>query len=232
MIDVARDFERMQDYIVGRMSDEEQRAFEERLVRDPALVLEVERSLRLREGLQQLKIEDYRAHAEQAQARLRVWVPLLAAAGVAGLALLAWVEQPRVTASPLLTAALESTRASGGTSAVTAHFTFIATRAVSAPALNLPASGLVEFRAAPTTRLTGTPYRATLMRGDGPASPQPIASVTGLGLETDGYIHLYAAAARLGSGRYSLQIEHGRGQPEERDAFAFSLRAAGAPSAH
>jgi hypothetical protein len=70
------------------------------------------------------------------------------------------------------------------------------------------------------------------MRGDGPASPQPIASVTGLGLETDGYIHLYAAAARLGSGRYSLQIEHGRGQPEERDAFAFSLRAAGAPSAH
>ena len=35
MIDVARDFERMQDYIVGRMSDEEQRAFEERLVRDP-----------------------------------------------------------------------------------------------------------------------------------------------------------------------------------------------------
>ena len=73
MIDVARDFERMQDYIVGRMSDEEQRAFEERLVRDPALVLEVERSLRLREGLQQLKIEDYRAHAEQAQAKLRVW---------------------------------------------------------------------------------------------------------------------------------------------------------------
>jgi len=48
VIDVARDFERMQDYIVGRMSDEEQRAFEERLVRDPALVLEVERSLRLR----------------------------------------------------------------------------------------------------------------------------------------------------------------------------------------
>ena len=62
-------------------------------------MLEVEASLRLREGLQQLKIEDYRAHAERAQAKLRVWVPLLAAAGVAGLALVAWVERPRVTAS-------------------------------------------------------------------------------------------------------------------------------------
>jgi hypothetical protein len=65
-------------------------------------------------------------------------VPLLAAAGLARPALVAWVERPRVTAPRSLTAALESTRAGVAASAVTAHFTFIATRAVSAPTLNLP----------------------------------------------------------------------------------------------
>jgi anti-sigma factor RsiW len=55
MIDVESDFQRMQDYVGGRLSDEEHRAFEERLVRDPELVREFEHSLRLREGLEQLR---------------------------------------------------------------------------------------------------------------------------------------------------------------------------------
>ena len=59
MIEAGRDFERMQDYIVGRRSDDEHRAFEDRLLRDPGLVREFEQSLRLREGLHALRVQGF-----------------------------------------------------------------------------------------------------------------------------------------------------------------------------
>jgi anti-sigma-K factor RskA len=37
VIDAERDFATMQDFIVGRLSDDEQRAFEDRLLRESAL---------------------------------------------------------------------------------------------------------------------------------------------------------------------------------------------------
>jgi len=57
--DAGRDVERMQDYMVGRLSDDEHRAFEDRLVRDPGLVREFEQSLRLSEGLHQLRAQGH-----------------------------------------------------------------------------------------------------------------------------------------------------------------------------
>jgi hypothetical protein len=59
VIEVGCDFERMQDFIAGRLSDDEQRAFEDRLARDAGLVHELEQSLRLSEGLHQLRAQGY-----------------------------------------------------------------------------------------------------------------------------------------------------------------------------
>ena len=55
MVRAGRDYRTMQDYIVGRLSDDESHAFEDRLVNDPGLVRELEESIRLREGLQRLR---------------------------------------------------------------------------------------------------------------------------------------------------------------------------------
>src|SRR5215472_4085896 len=93
MIDIDRDFERMRDYARGRMSDAERRAFEDRLTRDPELVREFEQTLRLREGLEQLKDQVYFVKpAHRPARRLRAWMPALAAAAVAALAIILWVQ--------------------------------------------------------------------------------------------------------------------------------------------
>src|SRR5260370_32059270 len=101
MIDGGRDFEQMQDYVVGRLSDEERRTFEDRLVRDPDLVREFEQSLRLREGFQQLRAQGYFERSAPRARGFRIWPAALPAAAIAGGALFLW-PQPLTEPSPLL----------------------------------------------------------------------------------------------------------------------------------
>jgi len=80
VIEVGHDFERMRDHAAGRLSEDEHQAFEERLLRDPGLVHEYEVSLRLTEGLEQLR--EQRHFLESAARRglgIRLWLPALAA---------------------------------------------------------------------------------------------------------------------------------------------------------
>jgi hypothetical protein len=231
MIDAGREAERMRDYLVGRLSDDEQRAFEECLVRDPALARELEQMLRLREGLAQLKAQGF---FEKPPARaplrlgvlssrlemppLRLAVPLLAAATIAGIGLLVWVQ---TRPSPVLTASIESRAAAP---AITAHFTFIALRDASTPQLDLPASGLIEIRAAPGLRTTAAPYRVTLARHEEGASATPIGVLAGLALGADGYVHCYANAAGLKPGGYLLRVASDAQTAGTAEIFRFNLR--------
>ena len=225
-MDAGRDFERMQDYVVGRLSDDEHREFEDRLVRDPALVHELEQSLRLGEGLHQLRAQGYFDQAVSRARGSRIWLPLLAAAAIAGLALFLWL-QPRNRPSPVLTASLES-RTAGVTPSVAAHFTFVAVRESSTPDLELPSGGVIEFRAAPATHLTASRYRMTLVQQDEGESSKPVGAAAGLALGADGYVHGYADASRLGPGRYVLRIEPEAETPATAETFPFNLRGRGA----
>jgi len=225
-MDAGRDFERMQDYVVGRLSEDEHRAFEDRLVRDPALVHELEQSLRLSEGLHQLRAQGYFDKAASRARGSRIWLPILAAAAIAGLALFLWL-QPRNRPSPVLTASLES-RTAGVTPSVAAHFTFVAVRESSTPDLELPSGGVIEFRAAPATHLTASRYRMTLVQQDEGESSKPVGAAAGLALGADGYVHGYADASRLEPGRYLLRIEPDAETPGTAEVFPFNLRARGA----
>ena len=225
MIEVGRDFERMQDFIVGRLSDDEHRAFEDRLVRDPGLAHELEQSLRLSEGLHQVRAQGYFDKAAPRARGSRTWLPVLAAAAIAGLALFLWL-QPSTGPSPVLKASLES-RAPGVGSPVAAHFTFVAVRDSSVPDLDLPSGGVIEFRAAPATHLTASRYRMTLVRQDERGASKPVGAAAGLALSADGYVHGYADASRLEPGSYLLRIEPDAQTPGTADVFPFNLRARG-----
>jgi anti-sigma factor RsiW len=226
VIDADCDFERMQDYVVGRLSDDEQRAFEDRLVRDPALVHEFEQSLRLGEGLHQLRAQGYFDTAASRARGSRIWLPLLAAAAIAGLALFLWL-QTSTGPSPVLTASLES-RTAGVAPSVTAHFTFVAVRESSTPDLDLPAGGVIEFRAAPAVHMSASRYRMTLVQQDEGGGSKRVGAVAGLALSADGYVHGYADASRLGPGSYILRIEPDAETPGTPEVFPFNLRARGA----
>ena len=225
MIDAGRDSERMQDYIVGRLSDHEHRAFEDRLVRDPGLVHELEQSLRLSEGLHQLRAQGHFDKAASRARGSRIWLPILAAAAIAGLALFLWL-QPHNRPSPVLTASLES-RTTGVAPSVAAHFTFVAVRASSTPDLELPSGGVIEFRAAPATHMTPSRYRMTLVQQDEGGSSKPVGAAAGLALSADGYVHGYADASRLAPGSYVLRIQPDTNTSGVAEEFPFNLRARG-----
>jgi hypothetical protein len=213
-----RDAATMQDFIVGRLSDAEREAFEDRLVRDPALASELEQSLRMREGLQQLRTQGYFRNAATRSRSYRVWIPALMAAGCAGLALFLWLSH--VTApSPVLMASLESPT-------VTAHFTFLAVRGGSTPDLDLPPTGGIEFRVAPSTRESYPRYRVTLVRQEEGRTAEPVSTLAGVALSADGYVHCYAEASRLVPGSYALGIEPETNTPGMAEIFPFNLRTA------
>jgi hypothetical protein len=217
-----RDFETMQDFIVGRLSDAERRAFEDRLVRDPVLARELEQSLRMREGLQQLRTQGYVAKAASRGGRFRIWVPTVLAAACTGLALFLWLSHVPGP-SPILLASLES-RTRDATSSVAAHFTFISVRGDATPDLELPAIGLIEIRAAPSARETVHRYRVTLVRQEEGRGAEPAATLAGLALSSDGYVHCYADASRLAPGSYVLRIQRDTDTPGVADIFPFNLR--------
>ena len=219
-----RDFAVMQDFIRGRLSDDECRAFEDRLARDPGLARELEQSLRIREGLQQLRTRGYVRKIRPLSWGFHTWAPAaLAAAAIAGLALFLWV--PRAAGPLSLLMASPGTHTAGDTaSRVAAHFTFVSMRGGTAPDLELPSAGLIEFRAAPGSRPTAERYRVTLVRWDQSGSAKAIASLTGVAVDTDGYVHCYADATRLTAGNYILRV-----QPDNdaglADVFPFNLSA-------
>jgi hypothetical protein len=227
VINVERESATMQDFIAGRLTDDEHRAFEDRLVREPQLVRELEQSLRMREGLQQLRTQGYFGTAAARGRRFRIWVPALVAAAGAGLALFLWL--PRGSGPPpILMASLASRAVTDVTPLVTAHFTFVSMRGGSAPNVDLPPAGLIEIRAAPTTRQTVLRYRVTLVRqGDG-GFAESVAALDGLVLSTDGYVHCYADASRLTPGSYVLRIQPGSNSPGLAEEFPFNLRAGNA----
>jgi hypothetical protein len=222
VIDVDSDLERMQDYVVGRLSEDEHRAFEERLLRDPALVREFEQSLRMRDGMEQLRAQGYfDEHAPRPRAA-RAWLPALAAAAaVAVVALFVWVQ--RVPQLAILQASVAGTRAA----APMAQFTFVSMRGGTALELQLPASGMVDFRAAPPLHDAGAHYRMSLRR-EGMAGPKTLGSLTRLALGADGFVHGFADAAHLTPGLYTLRLEADAPRGSAT-TFPFSFRASRTP---
>jgi hypothetical protein len=226
MIDVGRDFERMQSYVAGRLSEDEQRSFEDRLARDPALVMELEQSLRFREGLEHLKDRGYFDAIAARTAKTRAaWLPVALAAGIAALAAFIWL-RPHTSAPALLSATLPVAHGQPPAASVAAHFTFMALRGQMIPDLELPKNGLIELR----TRPAGGPgdYRMELTRATESKETRPLATISAVARE-DGYVYAYADAARLEPGSYVLSIRP-QNTSETAESFRFKLhRAAAAP---
>jgi hypothetical protein len=221
---IERDFAAMQDFIGGRLSADECRAFEDRLARDPGLARELEQSLRMREGLQQLRTRGYIRKTRPVSPGYRTWAPAaLAAAAIAGLALFLWVPRGAGPVSVLM-ASPGTYTAGDAASRVAAHFTFVSMRGSTVPDLELPSAGLIEIRTAPGSHPMAERYRVTLVRWDESGPARTVALLSDLAVGTDGYVHCYADATRLTAGNYVLRV-----QPDPdtglADVFAFNLHA-------
>ncbi|HXY96897.1 MAG TPA: hypothetical protein VEH00_07980, partial [Steroidobacteraceae bacterium] len=150
------------------------------------------------------------------------WVPALAAAALAAVAIILWV-QPQASSTGVLRASLSPGGVTGVIPAVRAHFTFVSMRGSSFYDLDRPAGGLIEFRASPPDRAAGARYRLSIERVGPSGAAEPIGTLTGLAPGTDGYLHGYADASRLAAGRYRLRVEAAGQTAETALAFPFEL---------
>ena len=231
VIDIGTDPERMRNFLAGRLLDDEDRAFSERLIRDPELVRELELTARLQEGLHVLcergQLEGLLVPRKR---HPLAWLCGLVAAGVAVVAFTVAL-QPASHSTPVLVA--ERALASGGSArdaGVVQQYSFVATRdRALPPALLLPARGTVEFRVAPPSPSPGFPYRVTLDRFDARHARSRVGTVSDLGLASSGFLYCYANAARLATGDYELRVEPEGAGVSEVGAFPFSLRPIAAP---
>jgi hypothetical protein len=225
VLDVSRDLERIRDYLAGRLSDEESEAFSERLVRDPQLVRELERTVGLSEGLRQVAGER-RPVALPRQHRRSAWLPLLAAAAVGVVALGLWVGSA-TEGVPLLSASLSTALTRGIAANAASQFTFVAMRGSETPTLSLPREGIVDLRAAVPPGGTAGGYRVTLRAQQAGDPPRTLGSVTVTDVQADGYLHVYVDAARLRRGAYFLDLAQ-EGDAAPRQVYPFILADRGA----
>jgi hypothetical protein len=215
MIDVEHDFQRMQDYIVGRLSEDEDRLFEDRLTRDPELVREFEQSLRLRAGLEQLREQKQRAKAAPFRTSLLVALPLLAAAALAAIALMV-----RTEIRPAEPSALMAAIPSANASAALTPFAFVPLRGATTYVIARPSAGLIDFKAAPGA--AASRWRMSLTR-TGVATP--LGRAGNLSADRDGFVHAYADPTLLPAGDYVLRIEPETDATGTVHEFPFRLRA-------
>jgi hypothetical protein len=216
MTAAARDIEQIQSYLAGRLSEEDELLFQDRLAREPLLVRELEQSLGMRQGLKQLQAEGYFAtRAPRVKSsrpgNLMHWLlPLAAAAVVAVVCFNIWWEKGSVlTASPIMGRAAD------------VHFNFVAMRGAERPRLQLPAGGLIELDASPGM-LDAKTYRLTLIR-ELDSTRQSVGSVTGIAVAQGDILRSYVEASRLTPGNYLLLIEpEGLGDHENVE-FLFTL---------
>lgn len=219
MSEADRDYARLRAYIAGGLPDDECRAFEDRLLRDPQLARELDLSLRMRAGLERLKTQRQLDVADSPN--VPSWAKRLGAAvaAVACIALLLWVRPVPV---PVILAAHPA-------KTIVAHYSFISMRGSSVPDLDLPPNGLIELRAVPSSRAPGRLYTVTLVARD-PNADRALAILTDVALGDDGYVRSYADAQRLRPGTYELRLQSGSGTDAVKDAFSFKLLAEPRPS--
>jgi hypothetical protein len=214
----------VQDYIAGRLSDTDRRAFEEQLVDDAGLVRELEESLRLREGLAVLHEQGV---LEELRRPRRPGFRFAVAFGTAAAVLVGvlWLGHYFGKDSPpALAASLAVLRGTSGPPLKVVHvYVFAAMReAASTPDLPLPASGALELRALTALTGPGRTWRVTLdATRNGKSSRIGIAQH--VAPDADGFVAIYADASQLHPGDYVLLVDPDGSDETSGERFAFRL---------
>ncbi len=215
----------IQNYIVGRLSDIERRAFENQLLSDASLVRELEESLRLREGLEVLR--DRGELDRPARRRRSVLFDRSGRAAAAALTVIAiGIGLYYVRGSPPAVAASIAGLKADIPLVVVERYSFAKVReATRTPVLDLPTRGALELRALTSATGNGQTFVATLEESRGARSSR-IGSAEHLAADADGFVAIYADTARLQPGDYVLIVRSDAEETASAERFAFRLERA------
>lgn len=211
-----------QRYVLGRMTEEEERQFEISMLEHPEIAAHVRLTQQIRAGLQRL---DERGDLDRLSLA-RPWTKsrrvLAFAAAVLfaiGVGLLLYLRQPEsmhsvIAGSP---ARLGYTNSRTG---ATASYMLAHTRGRSGVLLiRITGSGPIEIRIVPDLPDTSGKYRVTLQRQAGDQLI-PIGSASGLTADASGLIPMYVTPTELVAGQYTLIL---KGQTTAEEKFRLRI---------
>jgi hypothetical protein len=210
-------------YLAGQLSQDEATVFEEAYARDPEIVADLERTLRLKEGLAILR-ERGELTALLRVAPRRQWFVRVAAAAVIAIAVGAAFWQ-RTSLRDMVWPA-PALRADNRQSApVLGSYVLIRTRESSA-ALDVPLqprAGVIELRILPAAFIPHGRYAARLVRRE-VSSDQMIGEIESVTPGHDHFVTIYVDKGRLARGDYSVFLAPASAGPAAEEADQFTLR--------
>jgi len=192
-------------YLAGRLPATESEAFERYVSEHPEIRDEIERTLKFREGLAQLR-ERGELSALLREPASRRWLPYAAAASVvlATLAGVLWL-QPRTTAPAVLFLSSSDLAAHHpGVAAILGSYVLARTRGSAAVTdVKLPGAGAIELKILPSDISPDGGYRVALTRLDNRGGTAQIDTGPA---GADGYVTIYVDGAQLARGDYEVSL--------------------------
>jgi hypothetical protein len=213
-------------YIAGQLTDAEASAFEAHYMAHPEVVRDIERTLRLKEGLAILK---ERGELDALLYRRMYWRPAMGlAAGIAALVIGVWLWVGQTTVAPIVgtVAALVDTQ--GKPLYVASTHLLVRTRgSASVVEIALPQErSAIELQMIPSSRTDGPGhYRVVLGRLDAANNVTPVAKARAIANAADGLVTAYLDSAQLERGRYAIELQpEGASPGTPSDRFLVEVR--------
>lgn len=211
-------------YLAGQLDAAESAAFEAHYAENPDTVRDMERMLRLKEGLAVLRD---RGELNALLHRRDYWRPLAAlAAALGALAVGVWLWSGHTGVSPIAGTIAALHDDSGRPLHVATTQVLVRMRgAASEVRIPLPAErGAIELRMIPSAR-TGN-FHVRLERLTDGNTATPIAETRATASSDDGFVTAYLDSAQVTRGRYLVELVPGRNAPPgaPTDRFVVELR--------
>jgi hypothetical protein len=192
-------------YLAGQLDAVESAEFEAHYATHPEVVRDIERTLRLKEGLAVLEES---GELDALLHRRTYWRPALGlAAGIAALVVGVWLWIGQTSMSPLVTTVAALTDAQGQPLHVASTHLLVRTRGP-AGALEIPLPqerAAIELRIFPSSAAGGR-HRVVLGELDAANAVAPVAEIHATANPTDGFVTAYLDSARLSRGRYVIEL--------------------------
>lgn len=201
-------------YLAGQLTDAEATEFEAHYAQDPAVVRDIERTLRLKEGL---AILSERGELNSLlRARRPVWQPALAlAAALAVLVVGVLLWAGGTTLRPIAGTLTALAKHEGSALRVANTYVLARTRGASTDIpVALPKDpAAIELRMIPSTRPKSGGFHIVLSQLDAANATAPLGDTTAVASSDDGFVTAYLDSTKLTRGRYVIEL-----QPEHPDA--------------
>jgi hypothetical protein len=213
-------------YLAGQLDAAQSAEFEAYYARHPEVVRDIERLLRLKEGLAVL---EERGELDAIVRRRDYWRPALGlAAGIAVLVVGVWLWIGHTTIAPVVSTIAALTDQSGEPLHVASTHMLVKIRGPAVVVgIQLPTKrSAIELQMIPSSRPDSGGFRVLLGQLDAADAIAPLGETRALANSADGFVTAYLDSAQLSRGRYAIELQPERpaepGAPSDR--FVIEVR--------